>query len=382
MSVPEILDIDTLCQTEAYTVERRYVKIDVNETITREVIDDATAFIVLVPATKDGDPLFCQLLHPANTVYYWGFPHLQLPRAMKDSYGAAVSELVRKSFGVSAAAENITPFITLFEDAVTIIDRQVHYFRVTLTSVPQTSAESWWSADTASAISQFTTGLRTDSFTLAGLLWLDAQGDQAGRRQGRALLAPGGPLPIPPNSHDRDLFVGRWFSIVSRSLRTSADNQGYDQEVVRRTDTVLVVPVQGRRVITLREYFAGVNGLPPGLVGGHVQQGLSAPSVAAVAHREMREECGMSGRLTRLASTYGSPDLTRTVHHFLATRLFHDPLDTGTEDHDVRARWDELSDLVPGGLLDSFVVSEVVTILLSARELARHPQQVTERTGP
>jgi ADP-ribose pyrophosphatase YjhB (NUDIX family) len=380
MSAPEILDIDTLCRTEAYTVERRQVKIDVNETITREVIDDATAFIVLIPTTEDGDPYFCQLLHPANTVYYWGFPHLQLPRAMKDSFGAAVTELVRESFGMSARAENVTPLITLFEDAVSIIDRQVHYYRVTLADVPQTNIGSW-SADAASAILQFTTGLRTDSFTLAGLLWLDAQGDRTSNFQARA-LPPGSQLPTPPNSRDRDLFVGRWFSIVSRNFRTPTDNKGHDQEVIRRTDTVLVVPVQGRRVITLREYFAGVNGLPPGLVGGHVQQGLSASAVAAVAHREMREECGMSGKLTRLASTYGSPDLTRTVHHFLATRLFHDPLDTGTEDHDVRARWDELGDLIPGKLLDSFVVSEVVTILLSARELAQHPQLVNERTGP
>jgi ADP-ribose pyrophosphatase YjhB (NUDIX family) len=279
-------------------------------------------------------------------------------------------------FNGAAEIGEITYLVELFEDAVTMIDRRVRYYLAQLSRSPDSTNGQWWSAPHSHAVSRFTSDLRTDSLTLAGLLWIDTFPQRPDTDRGTDPdLDPA--LPIGPQLLDREvLFKGRWFSIVARSFAMESsirpDEIVRDRQIVRRADTVLVLPVQGQRAITLREYIAGVNGHPPGLVGGHAQQGLAAPMVTAVAHREMREECGMSGRLVRLASTYGSPDLTRTVHHFLATRLFHDPLDTGAEDHDVRARWDELGDLVPGKLLNDFVVSEVATVLLAARELSGH----------
>jgi 8-oxo-dGTP pyrophosphatase MutT (NUDIX family) len=90
--------------------------------------------------------------------------------------------------------------------------------------------------------------------------------------------------------------------------------------VVRQPDSVIIVAVEGDRIVLVRQTRAGAGGPTLELPAGCLEDGESAEEAAA---RELAEECGLAaGSWQKLGSFWAAPDYsTEYVHVFEAGDL-------------------------------------------------------------
>jgi ADP-ribose pyrophosphatase len=90
--------------------------------------------------------------------------------------------------------------------------------------------------------------------------------------------------------------------------------------VVRQPDSVIIVAVEGDRIVLVRQTRAGAGGPTLELPAGCLEDGESAEEAAA---RELAEECGLAaGSWRKLGSFWAAPDYsTEYVHVFEAGDL-------------------------------------------------------------
>jgi ADP-ribose pyrophosphatase len=109
----------------------------------------------------------------------------------------------------------------------------------------------------------------------------------------------------------------------------------YEREVVSYGQAVVLVPVAGDgRLLLVRQYRHAARAWLLELPAGGIDQRDASPAAAAL--RELREETGYRGALTRIGGMYLAPGYSDEYQHvFTARELVQDPLDTD-EDEDLR----------------------------------------------
>lgn len=126
-------------------------------------------------------------------------------------------------------------------------------------------------------------------------------------------------------TEERTVFAGKKFRVLERDIRLS-DEKSVTWEVLDKGwDSVAIVPVDDEMgVYLVEEYFGGTNERTLCLPKGKIDPGEGA---AEAAHRELREEIGMAGRLEHILTMSVSPGyLTQRTELFYATGLYRDPL--------------------------------------------------------
>ena len=178
----------------------------------------------------------------------------------------------------------------------------------------------------------------------------------------------GEPIPTVVSSErilDRD-FIG--FRIDQLA---TTDGQSYRRAVVEYGESVSIVAVDGgSRLLMVRQYRHPAGRWLLEIPAGGIDPHDASPEAAAL--RELREEAGFRGKLTRLGGFFlacGYSD--EYMHVFLAEDLVEDPL-TGDADEDVRLERVSLNEAL--ALIDAGVIGDAKTVaalMLYERHRAR-----------
>lgn len=151
---------------------------------------------------------------------------------------------------------------------------------------------------------------------------------------GTAAQPPGNELSIPSVVSSEPVFRGRMIGLRVDTLRIS-EGATYTREIVEYGVAVVLVPVDADgRLLMVRQYRhpakAWLLELPAGGVDAH------DASYEAAAQRELREETGHRGTLTRIGGMYLAPGYSEEYQEiYAATDLVEDPLHPD-EDEDLR----------------------------------------------
>jgi 8-oxo-dGTP pyrophosphatase MutT (NUDIX family) len=151
---------------------------------------------------------------------------------------------------------------------------------------------------------------------------------------GTSAQPPGDELHIPAVVSSEPVFRGRMIGLRVDTLFTSQGTT-YTREVVEYGVAVVLVPVDDDgRLLMVRQYRhpagAWLLELPAGGVDAHDD------SHEAAAQRELREETGHRGTLTRIGGMYLAPGYSEEYQEiYAATDLVEDPLDPD-DDEDLR----------------------------------------------
>jgi ADP-ribose pyrophosphatase len=138
---------------------------------------------------------------------------------------------------------------------------------------------------------------------------------------------------IPSVVDTRRVFDGQLISVRVDTLR--AGERTFEREVVSYGQAVVLVPVDGDgRLLFVRQYRHAVAAWLLELPAGGIDDHDASPEAAAL--RELREETGYRGTLTRLGGFFLAPGYSDEYQHIFAARdLVEDALDPD-EDEDLR----------------------------------------------
>jgi ADP-ribose pyrophosphatase len=175
------------------------------------------------------------------------------------------------------------------------------------------------------------------------------------------------------------IFDGAKLSVRVDTLRRT-DGSTFRYERVEYGQAVVLVPVDGEgRLLMVRQYRHAVGAELLELPAGGVDERDESPEAAAL--RELREEVGCRGRLTRIGGMYLAPGYSDEYQHvFAATELVDDPL-AADEDEDLRIERVPLQQALR--FVDQAVVRDAKSIaaLLMYLRYAVNREQATENTG-
>lgn len=150
--------------------------------------------------------------------------------------------------------------------------------------------------------------------------------------------------PIPRVIATDHVFRGRMIGLRVDTLET-AEGDRYTREVVEYGVAVVLVPVDaGGRILMVRQYRHPTGKWLLELPAGGMDDGDASPEEAA--QRELREETGFRGKLTRIGGLYLAPGYSEEYQHmYVATDLVEDPLDAD-DDEDLRLERVSLADAI------------------------------------
>lgn len=145
---------------------------------------------------------------------------------------------------------------------------------------------------------------------------------------------PGDDLALPERVDTRRVFDGRMIAVRVDRLR-AADGREFEREVVSYGQAVVLVPADGDgRLLFVRQYRHAVGAWLLELPAGGIDERDESPAAAAL--RELREETGYRGHLTRIGGMFLAPGYSDEYQHvFAAEDLVEDALDAD-EDEDLR----------------------------------------------
>lgn len=140
------------------------------------------------------------------------------------------------------------------------------------------------------------------------------------------------------------VFRGRMIGLRVDTIE-AADGARYTREVVEYGVAVVLVPVDADgRILMVRQYRHPAGRWLLELPAGGVDDDDASPEEAA--QRELREETGFRGKLTRIGGLYLAPGYSEEYQHmYVATDLVEDPLDAD-DDEDLRLERVSLDDAI------------------------------------
>jgi ADP-ribose pyrophosphatase len=159
------------------------------------------------------------------------------------------------------------------------------------------------------------------------------QRDRDGARAG----AVGGTLEIPDVIHSEERFRGKILGLRVDTL-AAADGTTYTREIVEYGQAVVLVPVDDAGcLLMVRQYRHAVKQWLLELPAGGVDERDASPEAAAV--RELREETGHNGALTRIGGMFLAPGYSEEYQHVYVVRdLVEDALDADEDEELVLER--------------------------------------------
>jgi ADP-ribose pyrophosphatase len=166
------------------------------------------------------------------------------------------------------------------------------------------------------------------------------------------------------------VFDGKVLSVRVDALR-EAGGATYAREVVEYGVAVVLVPVDADgRLLMVRQYRHPAGRWLLELPAGGVDERDASPDEAAL--RELREETGHRGTLTRIGGLYLAPGYSDEYQHmYVARDLVEDPLDAD-EDEDLvleRVTLDEALALVDAGEICD--AKSIAALLMYLRHVGR-----------
>ncbi|HXK34279.1 MAG TPA: NUDIX hydrolase [Dehalococcoidia bacterium] len=146
----------------------------------------------------------------------------------------------------------------------------------------------------------------------------------------------------PTVTHSERVFRGRMIGLRVDTVETAAGAR-YTREVVEYGVAVVLVPVDADgRILMVRQYRHPAGRWLLEMPAGGMDDGDASPEEAA--ERELREETGFRGELTRIGGLYLAPGYSEEYQHmYAATDLVEDPLDAD-DDEDLRLERVSLDD--------------------------------------
>jgi ADP-ribose pyrophosphatase len=177
-------------------------------------------------------------------------------------------------------------------------------------------------------------------------------------------------MDIPEVVGSERVFDGKALSVRVDALR-EAGGATYAREVVEYGVAVVLVPVDADgRLLMVRQYRHPVGRWLLELPAGGVDDRDASPEDAAL--RELREETGHRGTLTRIGGLYLAPGYSDEYQHMYAAHgLVEDPLDAD-EDEDLvleRVTLDDALALVDAG--DICDAKSIAALLMYLRHIGR-----------
>jgi ADP-ribose pyrophosphatase len=165
-------------------------------------------------------------------------------------------------------------------------------------------------------------------------------------------------------------FDGRMIGVRVDTLRLP-DGSSYIREIVEYGVAVVLVPVDDDgRLLMVRQYRHPAGAWLLELPAGGVDDRDTSPEAAA--QRELREETGHRGTLTRIGGMYLAPGYSEEYQHiFAATDLLEDALDAD-DDEDLVLERVPLDDAL--GLVDEGEIRDaksIAALLMYLRQTGR-----------
>jgi len=366
----EIINSELLFHYKNIQVEKRLIRLNNDIKITRELLLTNEHFAVVVVSDSKYRVILQQIYHYGNNQYIWGVPRISI--TSKHFTEEDVKYFVEDTF--NCFVFSVDKIFSSYDDATIVVDRKIDFYLAKVDEL--TENHSLIRFPLEQSLKFLSKDSITDNFTILALLWLKYQISQPLLHSSIQTVQNGYknvyPLPKAKILNEEILYKGKVFDIINRNVLL-ADGQKKSFRVVRRADTVLAVVIDKdtKEAIFLEEYFPGTDSSPCGLVGGHVKRYDKDTEKHYINHmnRELREESGYCGKLTRLLSCHGSIDLSRIVHHFLANDLEWSPLETGHEEYVPKNIRVSTKKLLDAQFLSEILVSEVVTILTALNRL-------------
>ena len=165
-------------------------------------------------------------------------------------------------------------------------------------------------------------------------------------------------------------YDGRLIGVRVDTLR-QPDGLSYVREVVEYGSAVVLVPVDREgRLLMVRQYRHPTGEWLLELPAGGIDERDASPEAAA--QRELREETGHRGTLTRIGGMYLAPGYSEEYQHiFAATDLVEDPLDADDDEDLVLERvdvGDALERIDKGEIRDA---KSIAALLMYLRHVGR-----------
>lgn len=159
-----------------------------------------------------------------------------------------------------------------------------------------------------------------------------------------------GSLPVPEIVGSERRFDGRLIGVRVDTLRADS-GATYTREIVEYGVAVVLVPVDAEgRLLMVRQYRHAVRAWLLELPAGGVDERDASPEAAAL--RELREETGHRGTLTRIGGMFLAPGYSEEYQHvYAATDLAEDAL-ASDEDEELeleRVALDDALRLIDAG---------------------------------
>ncbi len=118
---------------------------------------------------------------------------------------------------------------------------------------------------------------------------------------------------------EKVIFKTKLFIIKDVTLETS-DGRIVTYQIVEKSDTVLIVPTQGDKIVFVNEYFPAIDAYQLTLPKGSIELGHDE---LHTVNKELQEEIGYkAAKITKLGALTMSPGyLSQKTHIFLAQEL-------------------------------------------------------------
>lgn len=148
--------------------------------------------------------------------------------------------------------------------------------------------------------------------------------------------------PIPTVTHTERIFRGRIIGVRVDTIRMP-DGAEYTREIVEYGTAVVLVPIDANGdIVMVRQYRHPTGKSLLEMPAGGVDD--KDPSPEHAAQRELREETGYRGNLTRIGGLYLAPGYSEEYQHmYAATDLVEDPL-AADDDEDLHVEHIPLDD--------------------------------------
>jgi ADP-ribose pyrophosphatase len=177
-------------------------------------------------------------------------------------------------------------------------------------------------------------------------------------------------MDIPDVVGSERVFDGKALSVRIDALR-EAGGATYAREVVEYGVAVVLVPVDADgRLLMVRQYRHPAGRWLLELPAGGVDDRDASPEAAAL--RELREETGHRGTLTRIGALYLAPGYSDEYQHmYVARDLVEDPLDADDDEDLVleRVTLDDALALVDAGEICD--AKSIAALLMYLRHVGR-----------